>query len=90
MTIAIVIGMSTTTKTREDERRDTMIKAIWVKCNGEAHSNKYQDHCPVCMPYWVYYPICPTCGIKPPQSHHGRIIVKCDMCGENIDVRRVK
>lgn len=32
-------------------------KLIEQKCNGEAHSNPYIDHCGVCMPHWGKYPV---------------------------------
>ena len=32
-------------------------KLIEMKCNGEAHSNPYIDHCGVCMPYWGTFPV---------------------------------
>lgn len=36
------------------------VKAIWIKCNGEAHSNPYIDNCGSCMPFWGKFPICPS------------------------------
>ncbi len=38
--------------------------AIWLLCDGEAHTNGYQDHCMVCLPNWGSYPVCPDCGRK--------------------------
>lgn len=35
-------------------------KPVWIKCNGEAHSNPYIDNCGICMPFWGDYPICPN------------------------------
>jgi len=44
-----------------------MDNAIWVKCNGEAHSPAVAgniDHCMICMPYWEHYPVCPKCKVR--------------------------
>jgi len=40
------------------------LKIIWIKCNGEAHSNPWIDHCMVCLPYWEDIPTCSSCGGK--------------------------
>jgi hypothetical protein len=32
-------------------------RVVMQKCNGEAHSNPYIDHCMVCMPHWGEYPV---------------------------------
>lgn len=40
----------------------TTLECLWVKCIGEAHLNFNIDHCGVCMPWWEWYPVCPTCG----------------------------
>ena len=40
-------------------------ECLWVKCIGEAHSRAVagnMDHCAVCLPWWEWYPVCPTCG----------------------------
>ena len=42
-------------------------KAEIVKCNGEAHNPAVAgciDNCMICMPFWEWYPICPTHRIK--------------------------
>ncbi len=36
----------------------------WTKCTGEAHKNPFIDHCYDCMPYWIWIPTCPECGLK--------------------------
>jgi len=46
-------------------------EAIWIKCNGEAHSPAVAgriDHCGICMPWWEQYPICPDCKKRLPSN----------------------
>jgi hypothetical protein len=62
-----------------------MKRAIWVKCNGEAHSNPHIDHCGVCMPFWGEYPKCPDCGRK---IVKGIKRGKCPGCGKMVNVER--
>lgn len=41
-----------------------MRAALWIDCEGDAHSNPHIDHCTVCLPFWEHYPACPACGFK--------------------------
>jgi hypothetical protein len=63
-----------------------MKKAIWKKCNGEAHSNPHIDHCGVCMPYWGDYPVCPDCGRK--LMAGGATKSMCRTCRQYVDMTR--
>lgn len=62
------------------------LRAIWVKCNGEAHSNPHIDHCGVCMPYWGEYPKCPYCGST--KLGNKSLKTKCKKCGKMVDMTR--
>lgn len=58
--------------------------AIWIKCNGEAHTNPFIDNCGICMPYWEEYPTCPMCNRKIINSRTGW----CKTCKKYIDMRK--
>lgn len=63
-----------------------MKQAIWVKCNGEAHTNPHIDHCAVCMPHWGEYPKCPYCGGT--RLGNGATKTKCRTCGKMVGMER--
>jgi hypothetical protein len=63
-----------------------MKQAIWIKCNGEAHTNPHIDHCAVCMPYWGEFPKCPYCGGT--RLGNGAIKTKCKSCGRMVGMER--
>jgi hypothetical protein len=63
-----------------------MKQAIWVKCNGEAHTNPHIDHCPVCAPHWGEYPTCPYCGST--RLGNRAIRAKCRKCGKMVGMER--
>ena len=58
------------------------LNAKWIKCQGEAHSNPYIDHCGICMPFWGEYPVCPI--------DKTRLIKKgyCTTCRRHFEVER--
>jgi hypothetical protein len=58
----------------------TKQSVIWVKCNGEAHSNPFIDHCIGCMPYWEDYPECPICRTKVKISKRKSFAFYCPNC----------
>lgn len=66
-------------------------KAVWIKCNGEAHSNPFIDNCGVCLPYWENIPTCPTDGAKLVETSQanweaGTRVGYCRACKKHFDM----
>ena len=57
-------------------------KAVWVKCNGEAHGNPFIDNCMVCIPFWGSYPKCPNCNKCLTDKGY------CKNCKNHFDLRK--
>ena len=64
-----------------------MRNAVWIKCIGEAHSPVvagHIDHCPICMPFWDRYPVCPECKYKLTDKGY------CRQCGHHFNIEEQK